>query len=322
MYNIFEKIQKKRNFSAFSPSYIVKGVEAMKKLYLLLILTIIIALLPSCASGGEKFELTYKSDRSLYLVGETVKITAKVTNISGRTYTYKGSSSDFIPYVRLYPILDDGTLGDPLEHLPITSTTDMQRYKVKSGESGEVVFEFPLAEDAHVGKYTVELSYAGALKVFPEAVTVLRPAEQNKRENLWYSTITVASGGVGIYPLQGLVYTNQYLNGELALCGDGNGVYWFFDDPELDHNDFPCLVLNGTVEEYVPTHIQYGGVTLYDLNYERMEYSGGFEGLASLPAGEYLVVFTEYHDTSINDPDAEEYWKTCFADLFKLIVRS
>lgn len=295
----------------------------MKKLSLLLIFTLILGIFSACGEGGDKFELTYDTDMSLCLVGETVRITAKVKNVSGRTYTYKGGSSDFRPYVRLYPVLDDGHLGEPLEHLPIASTDDApSKHRVKNGESGSVTFEFPLPEDAHIGKYTVELSYGGETEVFPEAIRVLKPAEQNEKEGLPYSSVTVASGGSGVHPLRGLVYTNQYLNGELALCGDGNGVYWFFDDPELDHNDFPCLVLNGDVQEHIPTHINCGGVYLYDLNYERLEYNGGFEGLSDLPEGEYLVVFSEYHDGSLDDPNAEEYWKTAYEDLFKLIVRS
>ena len=120
----------------------------MKKISFFLTLIMITALLPACA-GDYEFELTYESDRTLYLVGETVKITAKVTNVSGRTYTYKGGSSDYRPYVRLYPVLDDDKLGEPLEHLPIASTTDMpSKHKIADGKSGQVTFEFPLPEDA------------------------------------------------------------------------------------------------------------------------------------------------------------------------------
>ena len=128
----------------------------MKKISFFLTLIMIIALLPACA-GDYEFELTYESDRTLYLVGETVKITAKVTNVSGRTYTYKGGSSDYRPYVRLYPILEGDKLGEPLEHLPIASTTDMpSKHKIADGKSGSVTFEFPLSEDFgyYQNKYT------------------------------------------------------------------------------------------------------------------------------------------------------------------------
>lgn len=301
----------------------MKGDAAMKKISFFLILIMIISLLPACA-GNYEFELTYESDRTLYLVGETVKITAKVTNVSGRTYTYKGSSSDYRPYVNLYPILEDDKLGEPLEHLPIASTTDApSRHKIADGESGQVTFEFPLPEDAHIGKYTVSLSYEGMEKVFVGAISVIRPAEQNHVEDMPYSPVTVSSGEEGIHPLSGLLYTNQYLNGELGLCGDGYGVYWFFDSIyDVKIENYPCIVLDGEVTVSAPENVQTGGAYLYDFNFERMEYIGGFEGLSNLPAGEYLVVFTEYHDGSLDNPNAEEYWKTMYENLFKLIVRS
>ncbi len=294
----------------------------MKKLSFILIFIMFIGSLSSCGAREDRFELTYESDRTLYLVGETAKITAKVTNVSGKTYRYHGGSSDYRPYVRLYPVLEDDKLGEPLEHLPIASTTDApSRHKIEDGKSGSVTFEFPLPEDAHIGKYTVELSFDGEIEVFVGAISVVRPAEQNHVEDMPYSSVTVCSGEEGIHPLRGLLYTNQYLNGELALCGDGMGVYWFFDDPELDHKDFPYLVLDKNITVTSPDNLNIGNVKIYDLEYNDIEYLGGFDKLSSLTAGEYLVVFTEYHDGSFDDPNAEEYWKTCYEDLFKLIVR-
>lgn len=200
----------------------------MKKLSFILNFIMLVGLLSSCGAREDRFELTYESDRTLYLVGETVKITAKVTNVSGRTYTYRGGSSDYRPYVRLYPVLEDDKLGEPLEHLPIASTADMpSRHKIADGNSGQVTFEFPLPEDAHIGKYTVSLSYEGAKKVFDGAISVVRPAEQNHKDGLPYSSVTVNSGGESIYPLSGLSTINEYVNGKPGLCGDGKGVYWF-----------------------------------------------------------------------------------------------
>lgn len=295
----------------------------MKKIPLLLVLIIILGAFSSCGARGDRFELTYESDRETYLVGETVKITAKVTNISGKTYRYRGGSSDYRPCVRLYPVIDDNHLGEPPEHLPIASTSDASSWhKIADGKSGQVTFEFPLSEDAYIGKYTVELSYDGEIEVFPRVLTVLKPSAQNEKEDLSYSGVTVSSGGEVVHPLKGMLYSNQYLNGEPALCADGKGVYWFFDDPELDHTDFPFLVLNGAIEASAHANVSIGNVKIYDLDYNEIEYLGSFEKLSDLAPGEYLVVFTEYHDGSLKDPDAEEYWITCYEDLFKLIVRS
>ncbi len=293
----------------------------MKKVSIFLALIVIITLFPACA-GGYEFELTYKSDQAVYLVGETVKITATVTNISGRTYTYVGCESDYRPYVWLYPVLDDGSFGEPLEHFPIPSTTDApSKHRVKNGEIGSVTFEFPLPEDARVGKYTVKLGYEDASEVFDGAVTVVRTAQQNENEKYGYSMITVACGEEGVHPIKCPLDTTHYVNGEMQVTGCSEGVWYLFNNPETDPNDFPTLVLDGIIELYVPTHITYNErPMLYDMNYERIEYSGDFEGLSELPAGEYLVVFSEYESGEVSNP--QDYWKSHWENLFKLIVRS
>lgn len=292
----------------------------MKKLSFLLILILIFCLFTACTEEGDKFEFTYETERQVYLVGETVKITAKVTNISGRTYRW--TYGPYIPGVKLYPILDDGTPGEPLEQSPYLAIEYApERHKAKNGESGETTVSFPIPEDAQIGKYTVELLFGGEVEVFPEAINVLKAAEQNENEKYAYSSIVVAMGEDGIRPIQCMLSGSHYVNGEMQESGSSDGVYYLFRNPETDPNDFPVLVLNGKIELYVPTHISYNErLTLYDLNYEPLEYNGDFEGLSSLPAGEYLVVFSEYHSGEVDNP--QDYWKAHYENLFKLIVRT
>ncbi len=291
----------------------------MKKVSIFLALIMIITLFPACSDGYE-FEFAYESDANVYLVGETVKITAKVTNISGRTYRWK--YGPFVPGVRLYPQLDDGTLGDPIEQSPYLAIEYApENHKAKNGESGERTASFPIPEDAHIGKYTAVLFFDGYEKVFADAITVIRTAEQNENEKYRYSSIVVAIGEEAIHPIKCPLGTTHYVNGEMQETGCSDGVYYLFNNPETDPNDFPVLVLNGKVELYVPTHITYNErLTLYDLNYEWIEYSGDFEGLSSLPAGEYLVVFSEYESGEVDSP--QDYWRSHWENLFKLIVRS
>ncbi len=299
-------------------SVTVKGVDEMKKLSILFALIMMIALFSACA-GDYEFEFTYESDQTVYLVGETVKITAKVTNVSGRTYRW--TYGPFVPGVRLYPQLDDGTRGDPLEqsqYLAIEYAP--QNHKAKNGESGETTISFPIPEDANTGKYTVVLYFDGYEKVFADAITVIRTAEQNETEKYGYSSIVVAIGEEGIHPIRCPLGTTHYVNGEPQETGCSDGVWYLFSNPGTDPNDFPVLVLNGKIDLYVPTHITYNErVTLYDLNYEWIEYGGNFEGLSSLPAGEYLVVFSEYESGEVDNP--QDYWKTHWENVFKLIVR-
>ena len=301
------------------PSIRVKGVDEMKKVSILLVLTVIIALFPACSDDYE-FEFSYESDRSVYLVGETVKITAKVTNVSGRTYRWK--YGPFVPYVRLYPQLDDGTLGDPIEQFPYLAIEYApENHKAKDGESGETTVSFPIPEDVPIGKYTVVLSFDGYEKVFADAIKVIRPAEQNENEKYRYSLITAACGEVGVHPIKCALSSTHYVNGEARETGCSDGVWYLFNNPETDPKDFPTLVLNGKVELYVPMHTMYNErLTLYGMDYEMIEYSGDLAGLSELPAGEYLVVFSEYESGEVDSP--QDYWKSHWENVFKLIVRS
>ena len=299
-------------------SVIVKGVDEMKKLSILLVLIMIISLFSACARNYE-FEFTYESNQTVYLVGETVNITAKVMNVSGRTYRWK--YGPFVPGVRLYPQLDDGTLGDPLEQSPYLAIEYApENHKAKNGESGETTVSFPIPEDAHIGKYTVVLYFDGYEKVFADAINVIRPTEQNENEKYRYSSIAVAIGDEGIHPIKCVLGSTHYVNGEARESGCSDGVWYLFSNPEIDPNDFPTLVLNGKIDLYVPTHITYNErPALYDMNYEWIDYGGDFEGLSELPEGEYLVVFSEYESGEADSP--QDYWTSHWQNLFKLVVR-
>ena len=152
-------------------------------------------------------------------------------------------------------------------------------------------------------------------------ISEIRVAEQNENEKYRYSPITVAIGEEGIHPIKCMLSGSHYVNGEMQESASSDGVHYLFSNPETDPDDFPVLVLNGKVELYVPTHITYNKrVTLYDMNYEFLDDSKEFENLSDLPAGEYLVVFSEYESGEVNNP--QDYWKTHWENVFKLIVRS
>ena len=152
-------------------------------------------------------------------------------------------------------------------------------------------------------------------------ISEIRVAEQKENEKYRYSSIVVAIGEEGIHPIKCALGSTHYVNGEERETGCSDGVWYLFNNPETDPNDFPTLVLNGKVELYAPTHITYNKrVTLYDMNYEFLDDSKEFENLSDLPAGEYLVVFSEYESGEVNNP--QDYWKTHWENVFKLIVRS
>ena len=152
-------------------------------------------------------------------------------------------------------------------------------------------------------------------------ISEIRIAEQNENEKYRYSPITVAIGEEGIHPIKCVLGSTHYVNGEARESGCSDGVWYLFSNPEIDPNDFPTLVLNGKIDLYVPTHITYNErPALYDMNYEWIDYGGDFEGLSELPEGEYLVVFSEYESGEVDNP--QDYWKTHWENVFKLIVRS
>jgi hypothetical protein len=214
----------------------VKGVDEMKKISILFALIMMITLLPACSDGYE-FEFAYESDRSVYLVGETVKITAKVTNVSGRTYRWK--YGPFTPGGSLY----HSTLGKEIKQFPnVEVEYPPENHKAKNGESSDVTFSFPIPEDARIGKYTVLLNFDGYRKVFPDAITVIRPAEQNENEKYRYSPITVAIGEVGVHPIKCALSSTHYVNGEARETGCSDGVWYLFNNPETDPNDFPTQI--------------------------------------------------------------------------------
>ena len=152
-------------------------------------------------------------------------------------------------------------------------------------------------------------------------ISEIRVAEQNEIEKYRYSPIIVAIGEEGIHPIKCMLSGSHYVNGEMQESASSDGVRYLFNDPETDPNDYPTLVLNGKVELYVPTHTMYNErLTLYGMDYEMIEYGGDLAGLSDLPAGEYLVVFSEYESGEADSP--QDYWKSHWENVFKLIVRS
>ena len=70
-------------------------------LTILMVMSLCISVLVGCTQNDEnkaQFDFSYSVEKTKYARGETIQITATVTNVSGRPYKYDGCSSyDFIP---------------------------------------------------------------------------------------------------------------------------------------------------------------------------------------------------------------------------------
>ena len=145
-------------------------------LSLLIVILICFSVFAGCTQNdGDKaqFDFSYSVEKTKYARGETIQITATVTNVSGRTYKYDGCSSyDFIPSISLYNSTDKQY---QLAHEGIIWATDVKPKKVKNGESGVWTFEFAIPDDVKLGNYSITLSREGDRKEFTDILSIVEP---------------------------------------------------------------------------------------------------------------------------------------------------
>lgn len=290
---------------------------------ILIVISLCISVFAGCQHNCDpiKFDFSYSVEKTKYARRETIQITATVTNVSGKAYRYVGcSGNDFIPFISLYNEID----GEKhyIECDPIVLPTDVVNKKVKNGESGSIVYTFPIPEDAKLGKYSVTLSYGEDKREFVDVLRVMDVTAQNEKDGITYSSATVSSFYESVKPIQTLAHTTQYgKDGEAFLYGDGMGYYGIFSDPEIKGSDIPTVVAKTEITVTVPENSKLGNPRVFGMDHEEYKYSHpGWSGLHLLPAGEYLVVFYENTDTRNTNPNADTYWLTTFENVFRLIV--
>ena len=171
-------------------------------------------------------------------------------------------------------------------------------------------------EEGHYIGYTYDMVFR--LVVPDKSALELPPPEYS------YSSTEICSGENRVSPISCFWYETWYdADGNATEHADGYGVYWIFDvGGNPDPKYFPTLIRDGGVKIYSTPVNAYisGSVRLYDLDFQCIEYDGGWEGLADLPAGDYLVVYLEEYDGRGCDPEPREYSITGIECLFRLIV--
>ena len=162
--------------AAHSTTTTRKGVNMKRILTILMVMSLCISVLVGCTQNDEnkaQFDFSYSVEKTKYARGETIQITATVTNVSGRTYKYDGCSSyDFIPSISLYNSTDKQY---QLAHEGIIWATDVKPKKVKNGESGVWTFEFTIPDDVKLGNYSITLSREGDRKEFTDILSIVEP---------------------------------------------------------------------------------------------------------------------------------------------------
>ena len=290
---------------------------------ILIVISLCISVFAGCQHNCDpiKFDFSYSVEKTKYARGETIQITATVTNVSGKAYRYVGcSGNDFIPFISLYNEID----GEKhhIECDPIVFPTDVVNKKVKNGESGSIVNSFVIPEDAKLGNYSLTLSLGGDKKEFTDILSIVELTAQNETEKYRYSSTIVSSGNNNVQPIACFRGTTQYENGEPTLSGSGDGVYRVFSDPETKISDFPVLVCDGDITATVPVNVTLGHIKVYGTSFQELEYTiNDFSDLTALSYGEYLVVFSEQIDGRGCDAEIVDYWITDNENLFRLVIQ-
>ena len=291
---------------------------------IILFMVICFAFFAGCANQENhpvKFTFSHEVEKGTYTRGETVKITATVTNVSGRPYRYTGcSGNDFFPMISL------SCVSDPQYQLafePIAFPTDVVEKKIEDGESGSMTYSFVIPEDARLGSYNLTLWLGESKQEFLNVLSIVELTSQNQNEKYTYSSTIISVKDAHIKPIRTLVYSNEYSkDGQELLCGDGMGSYGVFSDPSTKLTDFPTLVASDKVTVESPAGARLTAARIYDVNFEQEKVykSLGWNGLHLLPAGEYVVAFYETVDSRNGGNEGDTYWITQYENIFRLIV--
>lgn len=106
------------------------------------------------------------------------------------------------------------------------------------------------------------------------------------------------------------------------MSGCGDGAYEIFNDSQTSFSELPVLVSTGRIEVLPPVNVLISRIRVYDINYQETEYNiQSFGELATLPTGEYLIVYVETIDGRGCDDEIKDYWITNNENVFRLVIQ-
>ena len=304
----------------------------MKKLSILLIFVLILVALVSCEGIGSDFAqepseedrdfaFSYSIEKTEFVRGETINITATVINASGHDYVYTGSSSGFFPSISLYWIHNGTEKGGIIECDPICITTDVVVKRIKHGEGGSIVYSFKIPDDAECTDYSITLGYGKDSKEFLGVLRIVETTEQNANSKYQYSATLIVSDSAEINPISLNIGYSEYKNDELVNTVEIAGFEYIFSSADYKVSEFPTLVRGESISAMPLGNVIISSVRVYDVNYNRLNFTfDSISELSGLPAGEYVIIFDEEADGRGCNPDIKDFRINKSVAIFKLVV--
>lgn len=276
-----------------------------------------------------RFEFSYDLDgRTKYRRGETISVTATVTNVSGDNYYYVGSSSEFMAYVNIFYVGDKHT-EYALEHAPLGLDDDYMGQIIEPGESRSREFSFSIPANAPLGYYAIRLSYGDESLDEYYSIQIFEADYEFETDVYENRTGSCVAGydGVKIKPLSGFVcesYTSQGDDGTgQGYEADGEGSWGIIYNLRAwgDDSFLPSVwTLYGESLDMDFGNYEFNGISIIEEggSYDDIKHLSSVEELAELPFGEYYVILC----LSRYEEAADGSWSrhVVFEDVFKLTV--
>lgn len=135
-------------------------------------------------------------------------------------------------------------------------------------------------------------------------------------------SVLVRCGDRSVDPFSGLVGSNGYdSQGNQIFCGEGAGLSDVIERVKENPSLCPSLIVDGAVSVDAPSHYSISSLRIYDLKYQKLDYSVGWDSLYTLPKGEYLIQFSATLDSrKIKTEDDGAYTMDYYGYLFRMII--
>lgn len=118
-----------------------------------------------------QLEFSYTANGSIFMPGQTIEITATMTNVSDTDVEYTGSLLAFYPDVTLIATAHDEVYWLMYQDRMITN--EIARYTLSPGDSRTTTYVFPIPDNALLGSYQLQLYFGAAAADFGIVLTIV-----------------------------------------------------------------------------------------------------------------------------------------------------
>ncbi len=137
------------------------------------------------------------------------------------------------------------------------------------------------------------------------------------------TNVLVRCGDCSVAPFSGLLGSNGYdAQGDQTFCAEGFGLLEVIERVKENPSLCPSLRVDDAVSVEAPSHYNVDSLRIYDLNYQELNYSVGWDSLYTLPEGEYLIRFSASSDSRKikTDNDDGTYTMDYYQYIFRMII--